>query len=222
MPYIPGHDEVTDPAVLAPFMARHPLAALVTHDGLTPQVDMIPLLLVDAPDDERATTGKALIGHVARANPLWREELHRGETLATFGPAEHYISPTWYPSKAEHHRTVPTWNYLVAHAWGPLDVHDDPKWVRAAVARLTTAMEARQPEPWRMGQAPSDYLDEMLANIVGIRIPVRRMVGRFKVSAQRTDAERLGARDGVLRQAEGRAASEVAAAMTDPPQHPVR
>ena len=139
MPYNPPHDAVTDLETIAAFVAKHPLATLITHDGVTPQADMVPLLLVD---DDDAPTGKALIGHVARANPLWENGRHEGLTLATFGPLEHYVSPSWYPSKAEHHRVVPTWNYLVAHAWGELEVHDDPRWVRGVVAKLTGAMRA--------------------------------------------------------------------------------
>lgn len=123
MPYNPAHDEVNDSAMLADFIARHPLATLITHDGATPDADLVPLLMID---DGAAPTSTRLIGHVARANPLWREGRHEGTSLATFGPVDHYVSPAWYPSKAEHHRAVSTWNYLVVHAWGPLVVHDDP------------------------------------------------------------------------------------------------
>ena len=117
--------------------------------------------------------------------------------LAVFGPVDHYVSPTWYPSKAEHHRVVPTWNYLVVHARGELVVRDDPRWVRGAVAKLTSAMEGGREVPWRMGQAPDDYLADMLANIVGITIEVESLTGKFKVSAHRSEADRLGARDGI-------------------------
>lgn len=216
MPYVPDHDAVTDEALLHDFIARHPLATLVTHDGEAPDAGLIPLLLVD---DDDAPAGTALIGHVARANELWRPGRHAGLSMAVFGPAEHYISPSWYPSKAEHHRVVPTWNYLVVQAWGPLVIHDDPKWVRAVVARLTTHMEGCRDEPWRMGQAPADYLSDMLENIVGISLPLERLTGRFKVSSHRTDPDRLGARDGVVREAAGLGSGEVAASMTDPPQH---
>ena len=150
---------------------------------------------------------------MARANPLWENGRHEGLTLATFGPLEHYVSPSWYPSKAEHHRVVPTWNYLVAHAWGELEVQDDPRWVRGVIAKLTGAMEGGRDEPWRMGQAPRDYLDDMLTKIVGIRISVQRMEARFKVSSHRSDADRLGARDGIATELDGRGAAELADAM---------
>ncbi|MBA4084724.1 MAG: FMN-binding negative transcriptional regulator [Kytococcus sp.] len=161
-----------DEALVLDVIARHPLASLVTHDGASPEVDLIPLLA------QRTASGIELVGHVARANGVWQVGRHEGESLAVFRATDHYISPTWYPSKAEHHRTVPTWNYVAVHAWGPLEVHDDPRWVRA-------------------GMAPPGYVDEMLAHVVGIRIPVRRVTGKFKVSAHKSDPDRLGARDGV-------------------------
>ena len=207
MAYNPAHDRVDDAQRLGEFIGRHPLATLITHDGATPQADLVPLLLVD---DADAPTGKALIGHIARANPLWQNGFHEGMTLATFGPAEHYVSPSWYPSKAEHHRVVPTWNYLVVHAWGELDVRDDARWVRGVVARLTSAMEHGRKHSWSMAQAPREYLDDMLTKIVGIRIPVQRMEGRFKTSSHRTGADRLGARDGIAAELNGRAARELA------------
>lgn len=211
MPYIPEPDEMRDVEVLKQFIVRHPLAALITHDGQMPQADLIPLIALPA----ETPSGITLVGHVARNNPLWREGLHDGVSLATFGPAEHYVSPSWYPSKAEHHRVVPTWNYLVVHAWGGLVVHDDATWVRGVVARLTGAMESGRDKPWRMGQAPADYLQDQLAAIVGIELPVEKLIGRFKVSAARSEADRLGARNGILGDGGGRASDEVAQAMRE-------
>lgn len=211
MPYIPEPDEMRDIEVLKGFMARHPLATLITHDGAKPQADLIPLIALPAD----TPSGITLVGHVARKNPLWRDGLHNGVSLATFGPAEHYVSPSWYPSKAEHHRVVPTWNYLVVHAWGNLVIHDDATWVRGVVARLTGQMEAGRDKPWRMGQAPGDYLQAQLEAIVGIELPVDELIGRFKVSAARTEADRLGARDGILAEGAGRGSDEVAQAMSE-------
>lgn len=210
MPYLPPHDAVDDPAELAAFIAANPLATLVTHDGTTPEADLVPLLLVDGPN------GQELLGHVARANPLWSPGRQAGPVLAVFGGPQHYVSPTWYPSKAEHHRTVPTWNYVAVHVWGELVVHDDEKWVRGVVARLTNAMEGGREEPWRVGMAPPDYLADMLAQIVGISIPVQRIVGKFKVSAHKSEADRLGARDGIA--ADSPDATALVDLMTDPPQ----
>lgn len=192
MPYRPAHDVLDDEDVLLDFIARHPLATLVTHDGTAPDVDLIPLLA------EQGSDGVELIGHVARANPLWQGR-QVGPVLAVFGPVDHYVSPTWYPSKAEDHRTVPTWNYLVAHARGELVVHDDRKWTRAAVARLTNAMESGREQPWRVGMAPREYVESELDDIVGISIRVTSLTGKFKVSAARSEADRVGASDGIER-----------------------
>lgn len=192
MPYRPAHDILDDEDVLLDFIARHPLATLVTHDGTAPDVDLIPLLA------EQGSEGVELIGHVARANPLWQDR-QVGPVLAVFGPVDHYVSPTWYPSKAEDHRTVPTWNYLVAHARGELVVHDERKWTRAAVARLTNAMESGREQPWRVGMAPREYVESELDDIVGISIRVTSLTGKFKVSAARSEADRVGASDGIER-----------------------
>jgi transcriptional regulator len=190
MPYRPDHDAVDDPEVLLEFIKSHPLATLVTHDGVAPDADLIPLLA------QQGSDGLDLIGHVARANPLWQRD-QVGPVLVVFGPVDHYVSPTWYPSKAETHRTVPTWNYLVVHAQGELVVHDDRSWTRAAVARLTNAMEAGRAEPWRVGMAPREYVDEQLDKIVGISVRVTSLIGKFKVSAARTAIDREGAADGI-------------------------
>ena len=190
MPYCPAHDTTDDPAVLLEFINRHPLAALVTHDGTAPDVDLLPLLA------QQGSDGVELIGHVARANPLWQGR-QVGPVLAVFGPVHHYVSPTSYPSKREHHRVVPTWNYLVVHARGDLVIHDDQSWTRAAVARLTNAMEDGRAAPWRVGMAPKDYVDDELDHIVGIRVLVTSLIGKFKVSAARSSADRLGAADGI-------------------------
>jgi transcriptional regulator len=190
MPYRPAHDTVDDPVVLLDFIKRHPLATLVTHDGVAPDADLIPLLA------QQGSEGLELFGHVARANPLWQRP-QVGPVLAVFGPVDHYVSPTWYPSKAEHHRVVPTWNYLVVHAQGELVVHDDRTWTRAAVARLTRAMESERPDPWRVGLAPQEYVDSQLEQIVGISFQVTSLVGKFKVSAARSVPDREGAADGI-------------------------
>ncbi|WP_310530024.1 FMN-binding negative transcriptional regulator [Nocardioides sp.] len=190
MPYSPAHDSVDDPAVLLDFIEAHPLATLVTHDGETPDADLIPLLA------QKGSAGLDLVGHVARANPLW-ERAQVGPVLAVFGPVGHYVSPTFYPSKAEHHRVVPTWNYLVVHAQGELVVHDDRAWTRAAVARLTQTMENGRSEPWRVGMAPREYVERQLDQIVGISVRVTSLIGKFKISAARHTADREGAAAGI-------------------------
>jgi transcriptional regulator len=187
MTYLPPHFREDDPARLKALIDSHPLAVLVAHtaDGL--QAHHIPLL-IDASQGERGT----LIGHVARNNKLWTTA-SGADVLVIFQAADAYITPNWYPTKQETHEVVPTWNYAVVHAWGPLVVHDDEKWVRGAVGRLTQAMERQNTPPWKMGDAPQEYLRGMLENIVGIEIPVRRILGKWKASQNRTDADRDGA-----------------------------
>lgn len=111
MPYTPHSDAVSDTRVIRDFIRSHPLASLISHDGTAPDANFIPLLPAGEGDD------LTLIGHIARKNPLGTAGRQQGPVLAVFGPAEHYISPTWYPSKEPEHKKVPTWNYLVAHAW---------------------------------------------------------------------------------------------------------
>ncbi|MFC6703768.1 FMN-binding negative transcriptional regulator [Flexivirga alba] len=191
MVYLPSHDEAPSAADVAQLIAAVPLATLVTTDGKTLSANHIPFLLESGADGDR------LVGHVARANDVWREGNHEGESLVVFNGADHYVSPTWYPSKQEHHQVVPTWNYLVAHVYGELVIHDDLRWTRGAVAKLTGAMEHGREDAWHMGQAPADYVSEQLDKIVGIELRISRIIGKFKVSAHRSSADRGGAADGI-------------------------
>lgn len=182
-----------------------PLGILVTcgADGLT--ANHIPFIL-----DPSVGEFGALQGHVARNNPVWREPLALPEAMVIFQGAAAYISPNWYPAKQIDHRQVPTWNYLTVHAHGELIVHDDVRWLRTQAGRLTKAMEHGQPVPWKMADAPRDFTEAMLQDIVGIEIPIKRLVGKAKLNQNKTDADRAGAADG-LRAAGG----EHRAAMAD-------
>ena len=192
MTYLPPHFREDDPARIKALIDAYPLSVVVAHtaDGL--QAHHIPLL-IDVRQGEHGT----LIGHVARNNMLWTSGADT-EVLVVFTAHDAYITPNWYPTKQETHEVVPTWNYAVVHAWGPLVVHDDEKWVRGAVGRLTQAMERRNTPPWKMGDAPQDYLRGMLDNIVGIEIPISRIVGKWKASQNRSDADRQGAIAGLI------------------------
>jgi transcriptional regulator len=177
--------------VMHALMRSHRLATLVTvHDGV-PEANHLPLLI----DPEPSPKG-TLRGHVARANPLWRQSGGR-EVLVIFQGPQAYVTPSWYPSKRETGQVVPTWNYAVVHAWGPLVVHDDREWLRGLVTRLTDQQEAGLRQPWRVDDAPADYLDRMLGAIVGIEIPVNHLVGKWKVSQNRSAADRSGVADGL-------------------------
>jgi transcriptional regulator len=186
--YLPKHFEQNDPAALHGLMREHPLAALVTTgaDGLT--ADHLPL--------EYDAASNTLHGHVARANPLWRTA-DAQPVLAIFRGPQAYVTPSWYPSKAATHKVVPTWNYAVVHAHGRLRAVDDAPWLHALVSRLTGTHEARRSAPWAVSDAPDDYVQQMLHAIVGIEIPVERLVGKWKVSQNRAEPDRLGVADGL-------------------------
>jgi len=189
--YLPQHFEQTDPQALQTLMREHPLATLVTTgaDGVT--ADHVPLHY-----DPTAGTNGMLIGHVARANPLWKHA-NGAPVLAVFQGPQAYVSPSWYPSKATTHKVVPTWNYTVVHAHGTLRAVDDVHWLRQLVGRLTAHHEAAQMQPWAVSDAPDDYLQQMLRAIVGIEIPVDRLVGKWKISQNRSQADRLGVAAGL-------------------------
>jgi transcriptional regulator len=133
---------------------------------------------------------------VARANPLWREAAGR-PVLAVFNGPQAYITPSWYPSKAATHKVVPTWNYTLVHAHGVLRAVEDAPWLHALVSGLTAHHETPRAQPWAVTDAPVDYVQQMLRAIVGIEIPVDRLVGKWKISQNRSLADRQGVADGL-------------------------
>jgi transcriptional regulator len=197
--YLPAHFALTDRDALHGLIRDHPLGTLVRTGAAGLDADHLPFEL----DPSRGEHG-VLTAHVARANPLWRELATGTEVLVLFRAAAGYVSPSWYPSKHETHRQVPTWNYQVVHAHGTLVVRDDERFVRGVVARLTRTHEAAEPTPWKMGDAPADYLDAMLKSIVGIEVEVRRLEGKAKLSQNKDERDRLGAVDAL--EARGRTA----------------
>lgn len=186
--YIPPHFSEARPENLQRILREHPLGILVTHgaDGL--DADHIPFLF-----DPHTGTHGVLSAHVARANPLWQRCPTGTQVMVVFRGAEGYISPNWYPSKHETHRQVPTWNYEVVHAHGTLTVHDDPRFVRALVGRLTRQHEAAEPRPWTMADSAPEYIDAMLRNIVGLEIAVTALVGKSKLGQNKDARDRLHA-----------------------------
>ena len=196
--YLPKHFEQTDPEALAALMRDHPLASLVTLHDSQPTADHVPL--------EYDAAARTLRGHVARANPLWQAAAGQ-RVLAIFSGPQAYVTPSWYPSKAATHKVVPTWNYTVVHAHGVLHAVEDAPWLRALVGRLTDHHEAARPAPWAVDDAPADYVQQMLRAIVGIEIAVDSLVGKWKISQNRSEADRLGVAAGL------QAGSEEARAM---------
>jgi transcriptional regulator len=195
--YLPAHFAESRAEVLQGLVRNHPLGLLVTRtaEGSIDAND-IPFVL-DASDD--AGPG-VLRGHVARANPLWRSARGDVESLVVFQGPQGYVSPAWYPSKAENGKVVPTWNYVVVQARGTLRAIDDREWLRAFVTRLTERHESNRPAPWAVSDAPADYIDTMLGAIVGIEIVLTSLVGKWKVSQNRPLADRQGVAQGLVRE----------------------
>lgn len=204
--YIPSHFADTDPQTLHRIIRDHPLGILITHgeDGL--DANHIPFEF----DADVGTHGR-LSAHVARANPIWQTCPTGTPVMVVFRGAEGYISPNWYPSKHEAHRQVPTWNYEVVHAHGILTVHDDERFVRRIVARLTKRHEAAEPNPWKMGDSAPEFIDDMLRHIVGIDITLTSLVGKRKLSQNKDERDRLGAVEAL----QARGAGELSGLMRD-------
>lgn len=175
--YLPKHFEESNPQALRDFMRAHPLAMVVVNDGCGLSADHMPLRLEPA----GAAQG-VLQGHVARANPLWSTVGMGLDCLAVFHGAQHYISPNWYATKAQTGKVVPTWNYEVVHVNGRIRAIDDSAWLRALLVKLTAEHEHGQPRPWRIDDAPQDYIDRLLLAIVGVEIEILGIVGKAKLS----------------------------------------
>lgn len=189
--YTPKHFAETRLDVLHEAMRAYPLAMLATQAGETLDANHIPLYLAAEP----APLG-ALQGHVARANPLWREADGRA-ALAVFRGPDAYITPSWYPGKAQDGRAVPTWNYLAVHAHGRLRAIDDPAWIRAHLEALTARHEALRPHPWRLDDAPADFVDKLIGAVVGIEIVIDRLEGKRKLGQNQPAPNRAGAAAGL-------------------------
>ena len=180
--YLPDHFVEARDAEIARIMDDFPLAAIVAQTATGLVANHIPLL---RDGNER------LIGHIARNNDLHRDLSDGADVLAIFRADNAYISPNWYPSKQEHHRHVPTWNYQAVHVSGVIRFSHEEKTKRAIVGRLTQHFEGLtgSERPWRMADAPRDYLDEMLVNIVGFEIAVTRVIAKSKLSQNRDKAD---------------------------------
>lgn len=187
--YLPRHFDERRPELLAALLREQPLGWLVTPQTGGLQADPVPWLHEPGADGAPG----ALLGHVARANPLWRETPAGAEVLVLFQGPHAYVSPNWYPSKAEQGKAVPTWNYQALQVRGRLQVQDDPAAARAIVTRLTRVHEAAQPAPWAVDDAPADYLAAMLKAIVAVRVEITAWDGKWKLSQNRSPADIAGA-----------------------------
>jgi transcriptional regulator len=193
--YLPKHFEETRVQVLHDLIGAHPLGALVAMTSAGLEANHIPFEV----DPEPAPFG-TLLGHIARANPLWRDVSRDVEALVIFQGPGLYVSPSWYPTKQETAKVVPTWNYAVVHAYGAVRFIDDRDWLRAFVTKLTARHEAPRSDPWKVTDAPADYIEQMLGAIIGLEIPITRLVGKWKVSQNRPVQDRDGVVEGLRRE----------------------
>ena len=182
--YQPAHFVEQDADTLLALMKAAPLATLI-RGGAELAADVLPL------EVEHVGEGWRITGHVARANPLWREADGQPVLVVFQGP-QGYVSPSWYASKAQHHKVVPTWNYTMVQAHGRLRAIDDPAWVHAFVTRLTQTHEGGRAMPWHVTDAPADFIEATQRAIVGIEIEVTRLEGKFKLSQNRSAEDRTG------------------------------
>jgi transcriptional regulator len=197
--YTPKDFKVEDTGEAHALMRAHPFAILLTHgaDGLV--ATHLPTVLKDG---DAGALGRVEC-HVARPNPQWRTFAAAADALMIFQGPEAYIRPGWYPSKAEHAKVVPTWNYAVVHAYGRLEAVQDPAWLLAHVSELTQQQEAPYAEPWLTSDAPEAYLATMVRGIVGLKLAITRLEGKVKMSQNRQPRDRAGVVQGLADRAEG-------------------
>jgi transcriptional regulator len=185
--YRPTAFDVDDLSTVEEMLSRAPLGHLVVagDDGF----DATPLPLLCRRDGDTIR----LVGHVARPNTIWRAA--PCEALVILPGPDAYVSPSWYATKAEHGKVVPTWNYEVVHVHGSLLAHDDPAWLAGLVRALTDAHEASLPTPWSIDDPPDGFVDTMLRGIVGVEVVASRVEAKRKLSQNRSSVDRLGAAD---------------------------
>jgi len=190
--YIPKHFDEPRVDVLHELIRARPLSTLVTLSSGGLNANHIPLHLSDEPPPLGT-----LRGHVARSNPIWSDLDPAVEALAIFHGPDVYITPSWYPTKAETGKVVPTWNYTVAHAYGKLRVVDDASWLRAHLEKLVAHNEAAFAQPWHFSDAPRDFTEKLIETIVGIEIVITRLSGKWKASQNQPSQNQAGVIQGL-------------------------
>ena len=190
--YIPKSVQQTDPNELHKLIRERPLAALVVNTGSGLTANHLPLHLIQ----DGSSLG-LLQGHIARANPLWRECPADSPVLAIFQGPDAYVSPNWYPTKQEHGKVVPTWNYVAVHAVGKIRFIDEPGWKLDFLQRLTAHHESTQQNPWSVTDAPTDFTEKMLGAIVGLEVLIDDLQGKWKASQNQPKQNRLGVVNGL-------------------------
>jgi transcriptional regulator len=195
--YIPNMFVETRPEVLRAAIREARLSTLVTMGAEGLIATHLPMLL-----DEAEGPHGTLYGHVAKANPQWRDPAPGVQALAMFTGPEAYVTPSWYPTKKEHGRVVPTWNYVAVHCYGDVRFFDEPDQLLALVTRLTDHHERPRAEPWAVSDAPDDFVAAQLKGIVGFALPIARIEGKWKMSQNRPAPDRAGVIAGLAAEGE--------------------
>jgi transcriptional regulator len=189
--YIPRANQEDRVPVLHKLMQDQPLASLITVGSSGLFASHIPMVL-----EQNGAMG-LLKCHVSRANAQWRDHSPTVQALAIFSGPQHYITPTWYPEKQETGKVVPTWNYVVVHAYGFLKVIEDSAWLKAHLEKLVSIHEAASPVPWKIADAPADYISSQIKGIVGLEMTIGRLEGKWKVSQNRSERDREAVASGL-------------------------
>lgn len=192
--YIPKLFKETNTEVLHRLISTHPFASMITYTTTGIDANHIPFIV--NPDPPPLGT---LRGHIARANPLWRNLVDSPETMVIFQGPQTYVSPSWYPTKKETGKVVPTWNYAVVHVHGKLRFIHDKEWLLDFLQTLTQKHEADRDQPWQVSDAPVEFIERMLRAIVGIEVDIIRLEGKWKVSQNRPEQDRQGVIEGLLK-----------------------
>ena len=203
--YLPPHFNIEDLTRQHDLIQAAPLGLVISHgpQGLT--ANPIPFVL----DRDKGPSG-TLRGHMARSNTQWAEFLNSPQALIVFSGIDHYISPSYYPTKQETGKVVPTWNYIQVHVYGQVEIHQDADWLRAQIGALTHQHEQPRAKPWAVEDAPDTFIAQQMRAIVGIEIRIDRIEGKWKLSQNRTAADQQGVHDG-LSQEKNPAAQAMAA-----------
>jgi transcriptional regulator len=195
--YTPKYHALIDVATMLTHIAEHPLGSWVCTAPSQLIANHIPFVF----DAQSGTHGR-LLGHVSRANPVWRELASGAPSVVMFMGPHAYITPSWYPGKHQHGKVVPTWNYVTVHAHGVARAIEDTVWILDVISRLTDAQESRRPVPWKVSDAPLAFIEKMLRAVVGIEITIERLEGRLKVSQDEDEQDRLGTVQGLRQTSE--------------------
>jgi len=205
--YLPATFNETNVDVLRQLIQAHPLGLLITHGASGLQASPLPFVCVSEPGRLRLRT------HMARANPHWSDWAQSSACLVVFQGEQAYVSPSWYPTKAQTHQVVPTWNYAMVQMRGQVKVHTDEAWLHQQVSKVTTHMERVRSQPWSVQDAPERYVASQLKAIVGIEIDVTEVRGKWKMSQNRNAEDAKGVVSGLSDPSDPHANAEVAASV---------